>query len=364
MKQADLAHAARREGLVEDARRYFEEAYRLERTGALQLRDRFDAEPSRSILFRSAATLALQAMRFAEAEQLVCMALAGNPPSDIAEELRDTYEQITFSRHLELRGVTLQEREIQMSLVGPGIGYGIAPTDAVFERIEHAQTLMYRFAERKLNRAYRVNGAPPKEIREAISLFMAVPRAASFAVSLRIGGVQAILPGMSIGDDVIDDVVECLGLYEHEEEEALRHRIQDEAYLTNFRALARAIAPDGKEVDAVGFTLMRYGREKTVALKRVRNQQPRPESSDHTIRTSSIESTTITGTLNFADKAVEQGRNIIKLVDEQGNKHSIVVPPGIMDDIVHPLWSYRVTVVGTRGPYGRVILSDIYKAQE
>ncbi len=222
-------------------------------------------------MFRSAATLAIEAMRFTEAEQMVCMALAGSPPADIAEELRDLFEQITFRRHLALRGVDLQEREIQMSLFGPGIGYGIAPTDAVVERIEHTRSLMYRFTERKLNRTYRDKGGAPRDIRKAVSLFMTVPRAASFAVSLLIGGIQEILPGMgaTLGADVIDDVVECLALFEREEERALRERIRGEAYLTNFKALAKAIAPDGKDVSGVGFTALREGGEKTVALRRV-----------------------------------------------------------------------------------------------
>lgn len=362
MQQADLGHAARREGSAEDARRYFEEAYRLERAGAEQLLSRFESEPSRSILFRSAATLAMEATRFTEAEQMVCMALAGTPPDGIAEELRDLFEQITFRRHLLVRGVNLEEREIQMSLFGPGVGHGIAPTDAVLERIEHTQSLMFRFTERKLDRAYRDKGPPPRDIRQAVSLFMTVPRAASFAVSLVVGGVQETFPGMYFGAEVIDEVVECLALFEHEEERALRDKIRDEAYLTNFKALAKAIAPDGKEISGVGFTARRDGAEKTVALRRIRGQQA--PASDVMVVTSSRQiNITVTGTLRFAD-AMEERQNLIKLLDEQGKQHTIIVPPGMMDDIVRPLWDYRVSVTGARVRWGRIILEDIVKAQD
>ena len=119
MQQADLGHAARREGKTEVARQHFGEAYHLERISAEQLLTRTDAEPSRSILLRSAATLAIAADRFTEAEQAVCMALAGQPPNDIAQELRDLFEHINFRRHLSLRGVKLAERELQMSITGP-----------------------------------------------------------------------------------------------------------------------------------------------------------------------------------------------------------------------------------------------------
>jgi len=362
MQQADLGNEARREGKTEGARQHFEEAYRLERAAAEQLFTRPDAEPSRSILFRSAATLAIQAHRFAEAEQMVCMALVASPPTKIAEELRDLFDQINFRRHLTLRGVKLAEREVQMSLAGRGVGLGIAPTDAVLERIEHTQALMYRFTERKLSKPYRDKGAAPKEIREVVSLFMSVPRAASFAVSLVVGGRQDALPGMSIGESVIDEVVDCLDLFVREEEEALREKIQDETYLANFKALARAIAPDGKEIETVGFTAFREGREKTVALK---PEPPReiampmfgvvPEPRVKV-------DMTVTGTLLFAD-ALEHRQHLIKLLDENGVKHSVVVPPGMMDDIVRPLWSSRVTVSGSRSR-GRILLIEIAKARD
>lgn len=362
MQQADMAHAARREGKAETARQHFEEAYRLERTAAEQLVNRPDAEPSRAILFRSAATLAIEAVRFTEAEQMVCMALAGTPPIKIAEELRDLFEQINFLRHLALRGVRLAERELQMSIAGRGVGFGVAPTDAVIERIEHTQALMYRFTERKFKKPYRDKGAPSKEIREAVSLFMAVPRAASYAVSLLVGGMQETLPGMSIGESVIDEVVECLDLFVREEEEALRGKIQGEAYLTNFKALAKAISPDGEEIETVGFTALREGREKTVALKPVRRiETAAPPFGTELENQKGKGDVIVTGTLLFADSM--EHKHLIKLLDENGVKHSVVVPAGMMDDIVRPLWDSRITVSGPQSR-GRILLTAIEKARD
>lgn len=363
MQEADLAHAARREGQTESAHKHFDQAYALERGAAEQLLARLDAEPSRSILFRSAATLALEAGRFADAEQMVCTALAGRPSNALAEELRDLFEQINFRRHLSLRGVTLADRELQMSIAGPGVGFGIAPTDAVIERIQHTQTLMYRFTERKLQKPYRGTGAPPKDIREAVSLFMAVPRAASYAVSLVVGGRQETLPGMSIGEAVIDEVVECLDLFVREEEEALRERIPSEEYLNNFKGLAKAIAPDGEQIQTVGFTALREGREKSVALRPVRRPVPvGAQFGAEPERPKERAEATVTGVLLFAD-ALEHKQNLIKLVDEAGVTHSIVVPSGMMDDIVRPLWDSRVTVTGPR-TRGRILLTDIAKARD
>jgi hypothetical protein len=363
MGQADLWHAATRDGNAEAAAAFLLEAFRLERSAAEQLATHYDAEPSRSILFRSAATLAIRAQMFAEAEQMICLALAGNPPGDLAEELRDLFEQVNFSRHLAVRGVILSDSEVQMSLAGRGIGFGIAPTDEIIGRLERAQSMLYRFAERKLQRPYRDKGQPQRDVRDSVSLFMTVPRAASFAVSLVVGGPQHTLPGMSVGESVIDEVIDCLDLFVREEEEQLEERIPDEAYRTNFMALAKAIAPDGTEIETVGFTALRDGRSRSVALKPVRRREATsPRVFSGAQEGASTGEVVITGALKFAD-SLEHRQDQIKVVDTNGVKYTVVVPPGMMADIVRPLWGSLVTITGTMKRY-QIELADIVKAKE
>jgi uncharacterized phage-like protein YoqJ len=67
----------------------YEEAFSLEREAALSLLSDESKEPTRSVLFRSAASLAMKCKKFKEAENMVAMGLAGNPPEEIANELRD-----------------------------------------------------------------------------------------------------------------------------------------------------------------------------------------------------------------------------------------------------------------------------------
>lgn len=94
MDRADEAFDARRAGDAQAARWAFQQAYALEVQAALMLVDRLDAEPDRSVLMRSAATLAVDCGLLAEAKQLIATALAGHPPSDIAAELHELSEQI------------------------------------------------------------------------------------------------------------------------------------------------------------------------------------------------------------------------------------------------------------------------------
>jgi hypothetical protein len=350
MEQTDLAHAARRQGDEVLALRYFRKAYELEAQAAAAFASRLDAEPTRSVLFRSAATLALDAKLLPEAEKLVCTALSGNPPEEIADELRDLLEQIYFERHLALRGIELQPDEIQMSIAGKAVGFGMAPTEAFLRRVENAETLLYRTAERQQNKPYRDRGRRERSLSETLQLFVSVPRAASFAVTLRVGASpQLSLPGFSPGERVIDELLECLELYTRRDEEHLRARISDDAYYRNFVSLAQTIEPDGRNIELVGFTTVRSGAPKQVQLTpppavpvfkdEAQLRAPKHEKpDDRTVE--------VTGTLKFAD--ARKTTHEIQIVSAGNVRHPIVVPEGMMSDVVKPLWGEEVTVTGVQ----------------
>lgn len=89
MAKAELGFAAKRQNNPENALRLFIEAYQLEFEAAQQATE----EPTRSILYRSASTLALHAQHYREAERIAAFGLTGEPPTEIANELRDVMEQ-------------------------------------------------------------------------------------------------------------------------------------------------------------------------------------------------------------------------------------------------------------------------------
>jgi hypothetical protein len=350
MEQTDLALAARRQGDEVLALRHFRQAYELEAQAATAFATRLDAEPTRSVLFRSAATLALDAKLLPEAEKLVCTALSGNPPDSIADELRDLLEQIYFERHLALRGIELQPDEIQMSIAGRAVGFGMAPTETFLRRVENAENLLYRTAERQQGRPYRDRGRKDKSLSESLQFYVSAPRAASFAVTFRVGtSRQLSLPGLSPGERVIDELVECLELYTHKEDEQLRARIPDEAYYRNFVSLAQNLEPDGRNIELVGFTTLRTGTPRQVQL--TRTAPPVPFFRDEVQRRSDVkpeddtDTVQVTGTLKFANSLKKT--NEIQIVSGGNVRHTIVVPEGMMSDIVKPLWEEEVTVTGT-----------------
>ncbi len=98
MQLADQAAHLRRTGEAEEANTRLLEALEHERRAAELAAPYHDLEPTRSILHRSAATLAWQCGEYREAERLITMALSGTPPETLAEELRDLLLQVYFER--------------------------------------------------------------------------------------------------------------------------------------------------------------------------------------------------------------------------------------------------------------------------
>jgi hypothetical protein len=361
MERTDLALAARQRGEEAAALRYFNEAFQFESHAAGALVNRVDAEPTRSVLLRSAASLALDCNRILDAEKLICTALIGNAPELIAEELRDLLEQVHFKRHLELRGITLQDDEIQMSISGKGVGYGIASTESFLVRVEKTETLVYRTAERKQQRPFRERGRRDKALRDNLELYMTVPRAASFAVTFKVGkGEQLSIPGLSPGEEIIDEVLECLSLFTRGDEEHLKQRIKEDAYYRNFVALARSIAPDGEIVKQVGFTTLRRGQLKEVQLLSKAEDiasQPRFLSAETSKFLPDEGPVEVSGILKFADSR-KKDRDEIQIVDAGNVQHTILVPSGMMSDIVKPLWDTQVVVNGFQKG-NKIVLAEI-----
>lgn len=87
MHHCDKAVLYELAGRPSEARAEFRLAFEHERDAALSLTDRTDAEPTRSILFRSAAALALDVDDPAEALRLIALGLRPGAPSEIAAEL-------------------------------------------------------------------------------------------------------------------------------------------------------------------------------------------------------------------------------------------------------------------------------------
>ena len=94
MRCAEQAKIADLNGEDVEAGRLARLAFELEREAAQTLLQRLRVEPTRSVLFRSAATLALECGEMDEARLLAFQGLAGFPPKEIAAELREILRDV------------------------------------------------------------------------------------------------------------------------------------------------------------------------------------------------------------------------------------------------------------------------------
>lgn len=363
MAICDQAIDALREGDHPLSKRLYGEAFVYEVAAARRTADRIDFEPTRSVLHRSAATMAMQAGRFPEAEHLIYIALSGNPPHHLAEELKDLLDQLHFERHLELRGIRLAANEFQFAIAGDAIGKGIAPSEEFVGRVRATEKIVFRTMERKSELAFRDAGRVSKDIAGRYELFLSVPRAASFAVTFRVGlpADQSYLPGIDLAPELtpsilIDNVFECLQSFNEGDFDRLKRLIPQQAYYRNFVGLARQLAPDGDRVKMVGFTAHRGNSPTRVALDRRRADVPSDQSVEAGTRVE------VRGRLLFADSAGKSNR--IKIIDDDGARHSFRVPEGLMADIVKPLWEDRVVVYGINSGKSKVDLERIEKMDD
>lgn len=118
MDLAEAAAVARLRGTPEQAAQLTRQAFEQETQAATLIASTPDAEPTRSVLYRSAASLAIECGELQTAERLIATALSGNPPPEIAEELKDLFIQINLSQYLKRQGIDLNINELQ-KLVNP-----------------------------------------------------------------------------------------------------------------------------------------------------------------------------------------------------------------------------------------------------
>ncbi len=91
MDLAQMAEIAKLKNQLDLVNQLSRQAFEKEMVAAELIANNLAAEPTRSILHRSAATLAIDCGEILSAERLIATALSGNPPVEIAEELKDLF---------------------------------------------------------------------------------------------------------------------------------------------------------------------------------------------------------------------------------------------------------------------------------
>lgn len=360
--KAELGDIQKFQGNTENAMDLYAQAYELEKNAACFALDHHMGEPTISILLKSAASLAMRCNLNRDAEKLIGLALSGEPPRDIAEELRNMLEAVNFHRHLDLKGIILQEDEVQLVIAGKGVGYGYAKSDDVLDRVGTFQKLAVRTIERKAGKSFRKAGKIPNELKDVCQPFITAPRAASMAFRMKFGSIENItLSGFGTLENVIEDINDNIELIAKGDIESLKRNISDESYFNNFIGLTKQLAPDGNDVNLFGITSILKGKERRVELT-----SPKAEISLF-IKNAEV----ITAIKKSKESFIDMGKNItgilsatdnlgkVRITASNGEELMIAVPDGL-SDIVKTYWEEEVSVkYKTKGR--KKILVDIDK---
>jgi hypothetical protein len=391
MKYASKAFVARAEGRITEFEAFSIQAYELELEAVQMVAEDLSTEPTRSVLHRSAATLAFNCKKFEEAEKLIKEGLRGNPPIEIAEELKKLYEQINIVNErsgydaivngkkshtedilIEVSEGTLlhssftkiNRDEVELIFSGQLVRDGSILIDVFVTKIQDFQRLIARTAERLLGIEYRTKGDVSRKVNQLYPVYLKGLKQGSFVVSLKVGTPyqQLTLPGIeeekvASPADVIEEIITCLNLFNQEAQDDLREKISQEAYYRNFIGLASRIAPDGKDLNSVQVNFEKGNKINTLTIKKP--AKPITNANETNVDNQPI---VVEGELRFADSRIyrnQEGK--IEIIREDGTSEKFIVPLGMMSDIVRPLYEYRVKAVGVKDRKGKFLLQQIDK---
>jgi hypothetical protein len=341
---ADEAFFLRKKGNLVGAIELFKEAYHLEIKAAFQCASFSDNEPTRSILFKSAAHLANNAHLYELAAKAVHNALAGDAPQSISEELYELLDELSFRKHLLVKGVSLGSDEIQVSLSGPGVDKGLVQYNEMNSRVEVVTRMVTRTAERIQGRDFRTSGRSYNMVN--YQPYMSVARAQSYAFTLRFAkpaSAQMSIPGFETSH-IVPNLFRYVGLIEERNAELIKAEIKNVNYLSNFIALAKELAPDGKNISTVGFSYNGPNGIIDCPLRTTRAEITRlfsnmGEAKDKSEYIHSV------GKLSLADS----DKSLLKFTPD-GNKSSPyeIRVSRALDDVVRLYWGQKVDVTLTK----------------
>jgi hypothetical protein len=360
MQLAQLALVARHTGEIDRAAELSRQAYNIETKAASLVPDEPSSEPTRSILYRSAASLALNCGEIREAERLSAIGLAGNPPDRIAAELRGLLKKIYFQMGSNTNNIVVAQnnRELFMSITGEAVDYGVARSEEVTGRLSSLQKLMLRTVERLLDRPYRTSGEADQVVRN-YPIRLAVQPPGSFVISMSIGDLENDNKDEnSLPRRVIDELITCFSMLNSSNDDDLFYRFHSSEYFKNFLDLSHELAPNGKEVEQISFSTpiniiqersVNFTRRKDDISQAIRYWQSRERGTSITIR----------GILERT-YPLRKEKGAIKITSSNGDSRRIIVLSKDFETIIG-LLQETIEVQARYDAKGELVLESIQK---
>lgn len=320
---------------------YFREnaarALKLESEAAYRYDDSHGDEPSRSVLFRSAATIAIEIGNYDEAMTLAGAGLSKQGP--IVSEFVALIKDAEFRRNLKSNNQRLSDETLRLSLDGNSVGFGFVPYQKFQQRID----ALSKMIRRTYDRLSGIDFSESVRSKDGVPVFLGVPMAGSFAVDVRVGELQQTeFPWSNRKIDtgeLLTELVTGMRAFESGNLSELNESIPDESYRRNFTELGRQIIPDGSDVTIVTLESGTIMHERNIVRLKVSRKAIRTHTKSYT--QPSLTTLEVVGVLRGA-RQPDDDSSFVEVLDEKGRFHKIRVAEELMADIVRPLWDKRV----------------------
>lgn len=210
---------------------------------------------TRGVLATSAVALYLKGDAVEAGLRLARQLLAIEPdlPDFAIRDIEVLTDDLRLARDFAQKGQSLAIGAYECALMGPGVGHGVAPVDAVVQKVEQVSRFGIRVYE-YVSRLPLRKGPVEPQLRSRFGLLMTEPRAGSFRFQIRFQSEREQLDLFTAGSPV-QDVSGVFGSIlekaTHPGGEGLTAMVPQEDYRLTFLKLVRNLTPMGPVVDRV-----------------------------------------------------------------------------------------------------------------
>ena len=337
MKLSQRAMVARHNGEQARAKTLSHEAFEYESQAASLIPDEKASEPTRSVIYCSAASLAYECQEWKFAKTLINKALSGYPSERIYQALNKLSHQIDFASYLQTQQAKLEETELNLFLQGKAVTSGTVIYEEFIKRLTPLNVLIEKTTQRLLGIDYQKTGTMQNDNPFIPALSLSSTDNNHFSITLKLVATSENTSTQDIAP-VIDEILIGINLINDFKEIDLKERIKTPGYYQNFLALVHDIAPDGNQIHFVGLS----SSKKNVSLTRLSTEIElyfNDKFSDFAVKRKPIK---IEGVLNYADSIKPK---LVGLITQNSGHYKIVVEEGL-DDYVKFYFGRWVTVQG------------------
>lgn len=322
-------------------------AFDHERRVADRLLTHFELEPSRGIIYRSAAALALRCDELVLAERYAAQGLAGNVDDQIAEQLREVFDEVRFRRHTTGLIRQLRDETMHVSMTGRRVTPDFIDAAILTSHIENLHRIIVRVQELLLGYQFRRSGRISKGIQDTMQVRYEPASNRVFGYDLDVFVQQPRLKFVEEDEGTVIGVTRRIfDLAQAGNRSALLSLCQENrSYYRYFTNAARDVMPDGKRLAFVGLQSSEYREAVTL-----RPADRRTVLQRMGLKEAGEKQVTIEGRLKGTQGSTHSDELIVTVYtgDDEKIPQRCVVPEGLSGERIGQLWDSRVRVRGFR----------------